>query len=173
MTPFELSENGAPRGLKRALKMHRLHTEQRQRSAAREQTRGTRTRREMNVLLQRAPQPILFVRINLRERHEIAVKHIFSFATQHIGQPARHAGTEIQAERPKDKDHTAGHILAAVLANAFNHGERTAVPHCEAFPGPASNEELPGRGAVKDSVASENVASARSGKPRSDRDCPA
>jgi hypothetical protein len=59
-----------------------------------------------------------------------------------------------------------------VLANAFNHGERTAVPHGEAFPGPASNEELPGRGAVKDSVASENVASARSGKPRSDRDCP-
>jgi len=138
MTSFELSKNGAPRGLERALKMHGLHTEQRQRSAAREQTRGTRTRREVNVLLQRAPQPILFVRIDLREHHEIAVKHIVGFGTQHIGQPAGHARTEIQTERPKDNDHTAGHILAAVLANAFNHGERTAVSHCEAFPGPAS-----------------------------------
>src|SRR5260370_17729529 len=138
MTPFALSKNGAPRGLKRALKMHRLHTEQRQHFAAREQTRGTRTRREVNVLLQRAPQPILFVRINLRERHEIAVKNILGFGTQHISQPARHARTEIQTERPKDNDHTAGHILPAVLATAFNYAHPPPLPPAETFPLPAT-----------------------------------
>src|SRR5260370_39014860 len=99
------------------------------------------------------------MRTNLRERHEIAVKNILGFGTQHISQPARHARTEIQTERPKDNDHTAGHILAAVLANAFNYGERTAVPHGEAFPGPASDEELPRRGAAEHGVAGKNVGS--------------
>src|SRR5258708_35451942 len=103
--------------------MHGLHANQRQSPSPREQASGARTRREVNVLLQGAPQPLLFLGIEFGEGHEIAMKHILGFGTQHISKPAGHAETEIKAEEPKNNDHAAGHVLASMLTDAIHHAE--------------------------------------------------
>src|SRR5437660_12893070 len=142
MTTLELGENGAPGGLHGALKMHRLHAHQRQSLASREQASRARAFREANVFLQSAPQPAFFVRVNFDESHEIAVKHILGFGPRHISKAAGHAGTEIQAEWPENDGDAAGHILATVLADAFDYSKRADVADREAFARAAGNEEL-------------------------------
>ena len=49
-----------------------------------------------------------------------AVKEV-TFHIEHIGEAARHTRTKVQACTSKDGYHTACHILAAVVACAFNH----------------------------------------------------
>src|SRR5712664_2694831 len=127
----------------------------------------------MNVFLEGAPQPVLFIGIDFGERHEIAVKHILGFGAQHIGQPAGHARTEIEAERPENDGHAAGHVLASMLADPFHYGKRTAVSDCETLPAPAGNKELARRRAVEHGVAGKNVTAPGSSKPSGDGDGPA
>src|SRR5467141_339953 len=107
--------------------MNRLHAHQRQSRPAGEQASRTRACREVNVFLESAPQPALFVGSEFGEGHEIAVKHILGFGTQHISQPAGHARTEIQAEGPEDDGHASGHVLTSMLADTFHYGKRAAV----------------------------------------------
>jgi len=56
-----------------ALKMNRLHTNQRQCSAPREQASSARTGSKVNVFLKDAAQPVFFVGIGFRDGHEIAM----------------------------------------------------------------------------------------------------
>src|SRR6266852_6092998 len=116
------------------------------------------TRREVNVFLESAPQPVLFLGIEVSERHEITVQDILSLGKQHVSQPAGHAGTEIQAERPEDDGHAAGHVFTTVLADTFHYGKRTAVSDRETFPAAAGNKELAGRRAIEHGVSGKNVA---------------
>src|SRR5712664_3481983 len=127
----------------------------------------------MNVFLQGAPQPVLFIGIDFGERHEIAVKHILGFGTQHISEAAGHARTEIQAERPENDGHAAGHVLASVLADPFHYGKRTAISDSETLSAAAGNKELARRRAVQHGVAGKNVTAPGSSKPRGDGDGPA
>src|SRR5260370_26034986 len=124
----------------------------------------------MNVFLEGAPPPVLFIGIDFGERHEIAVKHILGFGTQHISEAAGHARTEIQAERPENDGHAAGHVLASMLADPFHYGKRTAVADSETLPAAAGNKELAGRSAVEHGVAGKNVTAPGSSKPRGDAD---
>src|SRR6266704_1180792 len=170
MTTIELGENGAPRGLHGALKMHRLHAHQRQGPPPRKQATRARARREVNVFLQGAPQPALFVGIRFDECYEIAVKHILCLGTQHISQAAGHAGTEIQAERPENDGYAAGHVLATVLADTFHYGKRTAVSDSETLTAAAGNEELARSSTVEQGVAGKHVPAPRSSEPGGDGD---
>src|SRR5260370_15949700 len=172
MTTFELGENGAPRGLHCALKMDRLHAHQRQGPPPRKQASRARARREVNVFLQGAPQPALFVGIHFDECHEIAVKHILSLGTQHISQAAGHAGTEIQAERPENDGYAAGHVLATVLADTFHYGKRAAVSDSETLTAAAGNEELTRSSTVEHGAAGTHVPAPRSSEPGGDGDGP-
>src|SRR5713101_7910236 len=153
--------------------MNRLHAHQRQSPSPREQASRARTRREMNVLVQGAPQPALFIGIDFGEGHEIAVKHVLGFGTQHISEAARHARTEIQAERPENDGHATGHVLASMLADPFHYGKRTAVADSESLSAASGNKELAGRRTVEHGVAGKNVTAPGSSKPRGDGDGPA
>src|ERR1700674_571944 len=153
--------------------MYRLYAHQGQSAASREQASRARACREVNVFLQGAPQPDLFIGIVLGERYEIALKHILGFGTQHISQPAGHARTKIQAERPEDDGHASGHVFAAVLADTFHYGERTAVSDSETFAASGGDKELAGRGTVEHGVAGKHVTAPRGGEPRGDGDSPA
>ena len=50
---------------------------------------------------------------------------------EHVGRAAGHAGGEVAADRPEDDDGAAGHVLAAVVADAFDDGGRAGVAHRE------------------------------------------
>ncbi len=93
----------------------------------------------MNVLLKGAAQPDLFLRIQFSKGDEIPVKHIIGFSAQNISKTAGHAGTKVQAERPEDDGHAAGHVFATVLADTFDNGKRTAVADSETLPGTAGD----------------------------------
>ena len=92
------------------------------------------------------------------------------FASKNVGEAASHAGAEIQAERAEDEDDAAGHIFAAVLADAFDNREGAAIANGEALASAACDEELAGSGAVKNRVARENVTAARGGGAGGNRD---
>src|SRR5258708_21077225 len=138
--------------------MNGLHAHKRQAGPAGEQASRTRARGEVNVFLQSAPQPDLFVGIEFGEGHEIAVKHILGLGTQHISKPAGHARTEIQAEGSEDDGYAAGHVLTSMLANTFHYGKRTAVSDTQTLPPPAGNKKLARHPAGQHGLAGKNVA---------------
>src|SRR6267143_3129494 len=123
----------------------------------RKQASRARAGREVNVFLQGAPQPVLFLGIEFGERHEIAVEHILGFGAQHISQPAGHAGTEIQAEGPENEGHAAGHVLASMLADPFHYGKCAAVSDSETLSAASGNKELARCGTVEHGVAGQDV----------------
>src|ERR1019366_8878480 len=79
---------------------------------------------------------------------------------------AAHPGGEVSARRPEDHDRAAGHVLTAVIAHAFDDGDRAAVSHGEAL-APATGEEgLAARGSVEARVADDDVLVGLEGRPR-------
>jgi hypothetical protein len=61
--------------------------------------------------------------------------------------------------RPSAEDHdpAAGHVLAAVVADAFDHGEGAGVAHAEPLAHHAAQEDLAAGGAVADDVAGDDL----------------
>src|SRR5262250_708738 len=100
--------------------------------------------------LENLTQPGVFGDGDIFDGDEVAMEHVFSFGAKDIGEAAGHTRTKVEAERAEDDDDAAGHIFAAVLADAFDHGESTRIANGEAFTGAPSDEELAGGGAVKD-----------------------
>ena len=70
--------------------------------------------------------------------------------------PPGHAGGEIAAGAAKHHDHTARHVLAAVIAGAFDDGARAAVTYGKPLPRHAIEIGFPLRGAVQRRVADQN-----------------
>mmetsp|Transcript_22327 Transcript_22327/g.69936 ORF Transcript_22327/g.69936 Transcript_22327/m.69936 type:complete len:407 (-) Transcript_22327:4711-5931(-) len=70
---------------------------------------------------------------------------------------ARHARGEVAARVTKDNDATASHVLAAVVAEALDDGERARVSHAEPLAGLAAKERLAGGRAVAGNVAHDDV----------------
>ena len=71
----------------------------------------------------------------LRQAHHLCIAKppkIFVFV-KHIRDPAGHAGREILACSSKNNDAAAGHIFAAVIANAFDDGVCSAVTNRKSF----------------------------------------
>ena len=146
-----------PDALDRSLQMHGLHAEQGPRAAARQKACGPRAGREHDVFFQNTPQPGLFVGIDFRSAHEIAMQNIFGLSAKNISKSAGHSGTKIQTERPQHERDTTGHVLAAVLADAFNDRKRAAVAHRKAFTCAAGDEKLAGGGPIQNGVAGKNI----------------
>jgi hypothetical protein len=99
-----------------------LDAEHRESAAAREQPRGARAGGEVQVRFEDGTQPGFFTFVYLVQLDEVSMKHLVGFAAENIGEAACHAGAEIQAERAEDENDPAGHVLAAVLADAFDDG---------------------------------------------------
>src|SRR5207249_3509558 len=93
---------------------------------------------------------------------------------EHVGDAAAHAGGEIAARAAEDHDQPPGHVLAAVVADAFDHRGDAAVAHAEPFAGLAAEEDLAARRAVERDVAHDDVLLRREGRVvrRVDDDAP-
>src|ERR1700751_3756997 len=75
----------------------------------------------------------------------------------HVRDTASHARPKIHSRRPKNDDHACGHVLTAMLADALDHRQSPAIPHCETFARPARNVQLARRRTIKYSVADQHV----------------
>src|SRR5690606_33493780 len=74
-----------------------------------------------------------------------------------VGDAAGHAGREVASGRSEDDGAAPGHVLASVVADPFDHGERPRVADAEPFSDHAAEEQFPGGGAVGDDVAGDDV----------------
>ena len=81
-----------------------------------------------------------------------------------VGDAAAHAGGEVAAGAAEDDDVTAGHVLAAVVADALDDRRHARVADREALAGEPAEERLPGRRAVEDRVADDHVLLGREGR---------
>jgi hypothetical protein len=76
---------------------------------------------------------------------------------EHVGDATGHAGREVAPGGPEDHDGAAGHVLAAVVADALDDGGRAGVAHAEALADRPAQEDLTRGGAVADDVAGDDV----------------
>ena len=74
-----------------------------------------------------------------------------------VGDAAGHAGREVAAGRAEDHGPAAGHVLAAVVADAFDHRPGAAVADAEPLGRPAAEERLAAGRAVQRDVADDDV----------------
>ena len=70
---------------------------------------------------------------------------------------AAHPRREIAPRRPEYDDGAAGHVFAAVIADAFHHRRGSAVAHREALAGAAVEKRASAGGAVEDDVADDHL----------------
>src|SRR5262249_29889760 len=106
----------------------------------------------------------LFFPLQLAERDEVPVQHVLDFRTKDVSEATGHARAEIEAERAKDDGHAARHVLAAVLPDTFDNGQRSAIANSEAFPGASSDVKLAGSGAIENGVSDKHVSASRGGR---------
>ena len=94
---------------------------------------------------------------------------------EHVGDAAAHAGSEVAAGRAEHDDAPAGHVLAAVIADAFDDRQGAAVAHGEPLAGEPAEVRLAARRAVERDVADEDVVFRDERRParRIDDDLPA
>ena len=76
---------------------------------------------------------------------------------EHVGHAAAHAGREITAGAAQHDDAAAGHVFAAVIADALDDGLRAAVANGEPLAGDAAHERVAAGGAVERDVADDDV----------------
>ena len=75
-----------------------------------------------------------------------------------VGDAAAHPGGEVAPGRAEDDDPAAGHVLAAVVADALDDGAgRPELRTREALAGQAAEEGPPAGRAVEDGVADDHV----------------
>ena len=74
-----------------------------------------------------------------------------------VGDAAAHAGGEVAAGGAEDDDEAVGHVLAAVIADAFNDRGGAGVADGEALAGDAVEEDFAAGGAVEDHVADQDA----------------
>src|SRR6516164_9435901 len=102
-------------------------------------------------------QLLHFLQISLvqsLQRHRFEVTTVLKRAVfvQYIRHAARHTGGKISS-RCSDNNHpTAGHILARVVAYAFNNRPNSAVADAEALARHATNISLAAGGTIKSHV---------------------
>src|SRR5207302_10925502 len=75
---------------------------------------------------------------------------------QDEGDPAGHPGREVPSGPAEDHDHPAGHVLAAVIAGAFDDSPRAAVADGKALAGCSVEVALALRGPVEGGVADQD-----------------
>ena len=76
---------------------------------------------------------------------------------EHVGHATGHAGSKVAAGLAEHDDGTAGHVLAAVVAHAFDHRRGAGVTHSEALATHAGEEGFALDRAVEHGVADDDV----------------
>jgi hypothetical protein len=82
------------------------------------------------------------------------------FLVEDVGDAAGHAGSEVAAGHAEHDDRAAGHVLAAVIADAFDDRGRTRVADGKALAGDTGEESFALGRTVEDGVADDDVAAA-------------
>lgn len=72
------------------------------------------------------------------------------------GEATGHAGAEVVAGFTQHDDAAAGHVFAAMVARAFDDGQRAGVAHPETLTRHAGGEQLSAGGAVQTGVADDD-----------------
>ena len=76
---------------------------------------------------------------------------------EHVGDAAAHAGGEIAAAGAEHEHQAVGHVLAAVVADAFDDRGRAGVANREALAGDAVEERFAAGRAVESNVADQDI----------------
>src|SRR5450830_1012862 len=76
---------------------------------------------------------------------------------EHVGETAGHARAEVVASLAQNRDKTTGHVFAAVIARAFNHGVGTGVTHRETLTRRTRRKQLAAGCAVQAGVADDGT----------------
>ena len=87
----------------------------------------------------------------------IAAAREAAVGVEHVGDAAAHARREVAAGPADHDDAPRGHVLAAVIADAFDHGKRAAVADREPLAGDAAHVGLAAGRAVEADVADDHV----------------
>ena len=110
---------------------------------------------------------LVFARDRLEIDHgEVAAPLEIALLIQHIGDAARHAGGEIASRRPDHHHHAAGHIFAAMVAGAFDHGDGAGIAHGKALAGDAAEIAFARDGAVQHRIADDDRLLRHDGRVR-------
>ena len=102
-------------------------------------------------------QQVVFFRHRLELDHgHVAALGEIAVLVEHIGDAARHAGGEVAAGLADDDDDAAGHVFAAMVADALDDRDGARVAHGEALAGDAAEVALALDGAVEHGVADDD-----------------
>ena len=89
-----------------------------------------------------------------------------AFPVDHIGDASGHTGCKV-APGAAEHDHpAAGHVLAGMVADPFDHGGGAGVAHGKAFAGHPANVGFTGCGTVQRDVADDDVLFGAEGAAR-------
>ncbi len=80
-----------------------------------------------------------------------------------VSNAARHAGRKVASGFAQDNDHAARHVLATMIADAFDHCDRAGIAHGKALACDALEIGLAGDGPIKHRVADDDVFKRRAG----------
>src|SRR4051812_31151030 len=85
------------------------------------------------------------------QQHGLAVDLARKLAVGVVDVPdaVGHTGAEVGAGRAKDDDPTAGHVLAAMVANTLDDGGGAAIADTEALPGTTGGKQAAPSGAIE------------------------
>src|SRR4051794_36812493 len=111
------------------------------------------------VLADDRPQPLAVVVFDWIDVDHLEVEPAGEGVVRvvHEREPTGHAGAEVAARRPEHDDLAAGHVLAPVVAHAFDDRGRARVADAEPFADDAADEALAARRPVEDDVAGDDV----------------
>src|SRR5215510_1669566 len=100
---------------------------------------------------------VILARHGLEIDHgEVAAALELAVLVENVGDAARHAGGEISSRRPDHDDHAPGHVLAAMVSGALDHGDRARVAHGKALAGDTAEIALAGNRAIEHGVADDD-----------------
>ncbi len=95
------------------------------------------------------------------DRCEVAALREVRLLVEHECDAAAHPRREVSSGPADDEHGAAGHVLAAVVADAFDHRDRSGVAHGESLTRDTADERLAAGGAVQRDVADDDVVLAR------------
>src|SRR5262245_40096526 len=89
---------------------------------------------EIAAMMVEALDRLLFGRHGCKiDNGEVAAAREVAGLVEDVGDAARHAGGEVAPGRADDQDDAAGHVFAAMVADALDHGDGTGIAHGEAL----------------------------------------
>ena len=109
--------------------------------AVREERRGTGRAGEIGVPLEQPEEVLALVALERDQRDQLVV-HEPLVRVEQVRHATGHAGAEVASVRAEDDDRASRHVLAAVVADPFDHCGRTRVADAEALSSASRAEEL-------------------------------